>query len=184
MELINTQLNGEDDWQVERFLLSQCLVMSLTGVPAIYYNSLLAAPNNLSGLEETGRNRTINRKKWLLAEVEARFDSSDGAPRRVLEGLKAMLTIRKAQPAFHPEAPQTCLNLGSRVFTVVRRALDDQQVLTCLFNVSREAVSIPLNQLNISQEDIKLVYTQENVQIDSTNILLSPYAALWMDITP
>ena len=30
-------------------------MLSLAGVPALYYNSLLAAPNDYAGLAETGR---------------------------------------------------------------------------------------------------------------------------------
>ena len=59
--------SGKDEWQVERFLASQCTMLSLAGVPAVYYNSLIAAPNNVAGVEETGRYRTINRKKWTLS---------------------------------------------------------------------------------------------------------------------
>ncbi|MEM7594479.1 MAG: sugar phosphorylase, partial [Cyanobacteria bacterium P01_A01_bin.83] len=52
---------GEDEWQIERFLCSQTIMMALEGIPAIYIHSLLATPNNYAGLEQTGRNRTINR---------------------------------------------------------------------------------------------------------------------------
>ncbi|MGB5736517.1 MAG: sugar phosphorylase, partial [Thiohalocapsa sp.] len=47
---------------VARFLCAQTIAMSLQGVPGIYFNSLLGASNNLAGVEQTGRARTINRQ--------------------------------------------------------------------------------------------------------------------------
>ena len=47
---------GPDDHQVHRFLVSQGIMLVLAGVPAIYYNSVLAAPNNLEGWRRRGEN--------------------------------------------------------------------------------------------------------------------------------
>ena len=79
-------------------------MLSLAGVPALYYNSLLAAPNDYAGLAETGRNRTINRTKWSSEHINARLSDPEGAPARVLTTLRAMLRVRQGQEAFHPEA--------------------------------------------------------------------------------
>jgi sucrose phosphorylase len=36
---------GEDEWQIERFLCSQTIMMALEGIPAFYIHSFLATPN-------------------------------------------------------------------------------------------------------------------------------------------
>ncbi|KAB1990937.1 alpha-amylase, partial [Haemophilus parainfluenzae] len=57
-------VKGEDHWQIQRFLCSQTIMMSLEGIPAFYIHSLLATRNYTEGAEATGINRTINRYKW------------------------------------------------------------------------------------------------------------------------
>ena len=61
---------GPDEYQAERFICSQTIMMSLEGIPAFYIHSLLATPNDYEGLQDTKRYRSINRKSWDLAELE------------------------------------------------------------------------------------------------------------------
>ena len=75
---------------------------AMAGVPALYYNSLVAAPNNLAGMAETGRNRTINRKKWSRTEIDKRLEDPDKPARIVLDEIKRMLAVRKAHDVSSP----------------------------------------------------------------------------------
>ncbi|MEM9976869.1 MAG: sugar phosphorylase, partial [Cyanobacteria bacterium P01_D01_bin.2] len=42
---------GPEKWQIERFICSQTVMMSLEGIPAFYIHSLLATPNDLEGVK-------------------------------------------------------------------------------------------------------------------------------------
>ena len=68
-----------------RFLCSQSVALSMRGIPAVYFHSLCATPNDLSGVKKTGRNRTINRKKWEFAELEELLEQKEGQALRVFE---------------------------------------------------------------------------------------------------
>ena len=175
-------LAGPDGWQVERFLVSQALMLSLAGVPALYYNSLLSAPNNLEGMRETGRNRTINRRKWTMDEINARLDAPGGAPQRVLQGLKTMLGVRRGCAAFHPEAPQRCLAVDQRAFVLLREGSDATQVL-CLYNLSADEICLSKDLLNLVGE---VTYTERFLQgsvLSEGDVLrCSPYAIAWLEL--
>ena len=174
---------GEDGWQVERFLLSQGLMMALAGVPAIYYNSVLAAPNNLEGMAETGRNRTINRRKWTQGEVADRLAEADGTPHRVLSGLQQMLGARIQISAFHPEAPQQCVIADDRVFVLLRTCPTSAQQILCLFNLTKEPVELDKSALRL---DADVAITERYVRGDVNNtqrtVSLSPYAMGWLEL--
>ncbi|MGD9048724.1 MAG: sugar phosphorylase, partial [Anaerolineae bacterium] len=49
--------------QVQRFIASQSIMLSLAGIPGIYIHSLIGSQSWHQGLAQTGRNRTINRQK-------------------------------------------------------------------------------------------------------------------------
>ncbi|MEE2786549.1 MAG: DUF3459 domain-containing protein, partial [Myxococcota bacterium] len=167
---------GVDAFQVPRFLVSHAVMLAMSGVPALYYNSVLAAPNNLTGVAETGRNRTINRRKWTMSEVKARIESDAGPSPSVLQGLREMLRVRQAQPAFHPEAKQESLVLHPHVFALVRSS--PGQRLLCLFNVSRAAAQFDIPDLPL--DHATHLYAREAVALAGNHCTMEPYAILWV----
>ena len=178
-------VEGEDDWQVERFLVSQGVMLAMAGVPALYYNSVLAAPNYVEGFAETGRNRTLNRRKWTLDEVSERFDDPHGAPRQVLAGLSQMIEVRRAQPAFHPEASQTCLTIDEGLFVLRRQSTTEGQTILCLFNLTADSIRVPSEGLGIGPvETSDMLYSRGTVTHDENAMMLSPYAIHWRVLPP
>lgn len=129
-------IKGEDRSQVERFLASQTVMMSFAGVPAFYIHSLTATPNYLEGLEQTGQNRTINRRKWQLNELEEILNS-ETPQNTVFNELKRLIAIRKKQAAFHPNAGQEILDLGRDFFGLIRNSVN--QSILCIANLSAES---------------------------------------------
>ncbi|MCF7984665.1 MAG: sugar phosphorylase [Thiohalocapsa sp.] len=113
---------------IARFLCSQTIAMSLQGVPGIYFNSLLGASNDVFGVEESGRARSINRQKWVEPELLMLLagDSGHQAGGVFPEYLRR-LRLRGAQPAFHPDGPQHVLSLPAGLFGVCRDAPDASQ---------------------------------------------------------
>ncbi len=56
--------NDSEELNINRFIAANFLLLSMLGVPAIYYHTLLGSKNYIKGVEETGINRRINREKW------------------------------------------------------------------------------------------------------------------------
>jgi len=128
---------GEEDspLQIERFLASQAVMLSLQGMPGIYFHSLIGTPNHRQGVAEIGRARSINRRKFELDELRARLDDPEAAPRRVLDGYRRLLAVRAEQPAFHPEGAQHVLDLDSpAVLGFLRTSPDGRERVLVLAN--------------------------------------------------
>lgn len=49
--------------QIERFIAAQAIMFSLPGLPGIYFHSLFGSRGWIDGVQQTGRNHTINREK-------------------------------------------------------------------------------------------------------------------------
>ena len=141
--------------------------LSLAGVPGIYLSSLFGARNWHEGVEETGRNRTINRRKFERKELA--FDLSQETLRgQVFRGYMALLEKRRSSPAFHPLASQRVLNLGTDIFAVLRQSTDEQHAVLALHNVSADRVLVRIadNIASAGNWDKK--------------IILEPYEVKWM----
>jgi len=133
---------------VRRFLASQAIMLSLQGIPGVYFHSLVGTPNYLEGMERTGHNRTINRRKYRLEELDAILSDASSTQTQVFNGYRKLLSVRRAQAAFHPDASQTVLESESRdVLALLRTSADGAQRVLVLANVSGQGQAVSLASL-------------------------------------
>ena len=131
--------------QIRRFLASQAIMLALQGIPAVYFHSLLGTPNDLDGVRQTGRARSINRRRYALSEVQSLLNDAKSAGQRMFGGYYQLLRVRSSQPAFHPDAYQEVIPVAEpSVIALVRTSLDDRQRILVLANVANTPVSVAL----------------------------------------
>ncbi len=162
---------GKDHFQVERFLASQIVMMSFAGVPAFYIHSLTATPNYHEGVAITKHNRTINRRKWQVDELEEILNS-DSPQQKVFTSLQKLIVLRKKQPAFHPNATQKIVDLGNELFGLVRES--EEQTIVLIANLTPEIRTAELPE----GFSIDLISNSE-----VTSKELQPYQCLWLTTT-
>jgi sucrose phosphorylase len=166
-------------WHIPAFLVSQAMSLSFQGIPAVYIHCLTATPNDNLGVERTGMTRSINRRKWDLSELEALIDDSASETAQVFDAYRRLLATRRAQPAFHPEAPQHVLNLGTAVFGLMREAFDGGQRILALFNLSPHHQPLPDDQLPPDLQRWRELIGWSSAEFRPEGLCLPPYAACW-----
>lgn len=62
--------SDDDEIRVKRFLAAHSILLTLPGVPAVYIQSILGSRNDYDGVAKTGMNRSINRQKYNVLEIE------------------------------------------------------------------------------------------------------------------
>jgi sucrose phosphorylase len=175
---------GDRDASVRRFLCSQTIAMSLQGIPGIYFNSLLGADNDLTGVETTGRARSINRRKWTLAELDAMLaaDSEHQAVQVLPEYLRR-LRLRRTEPAFHPDAPQQVLDLPQGLFGVRREAADGRR-LWMLANLTGHRTGCAMSRLDRRWQQQRWRELIGGWEADGSELpsrmTLDPHQVVWM----
>ena len=126
-----------------RFLAAQAIMLSLKGVPGIYFHSLFGSRGDRASAEATGIQRRINRQKLARAELEQELADASSLRARVFSGFQALLRARRGCGAFHPEGAQELRALDERVFALVRTSPDGRERSFCYHNVSPEPVTVP-----------------------------------------
>jgi len=165
-----------DDAHIQRFICSQAIAMALAGIPALYFHSLVATRNDVTGVEQTGRYRTINRRRWDAGELEHRLEA-DGHHARVFARLKRLLAVRSRQPAFHPDASQQVVDLGDSLFAVQRQTRE--QTLLALHNVTDKPVRVPTHVLPDGRVRRNVTAGAE-ISGAARSITLAPYEVAWI----
>lgn len=179
IDALRGTLAGEDDLQVPRFLASQTLMLSLQGIPALYLHSLLGSPNDLEGVERTGRLRSINRRQWALEELEPRISGADPVQTEVFARLRALLAVRRSCPAFSPDAPQQFLPVSDALVTLRRgEGAGAVLVIVNVTDVVRHLDAETLARLGLHGRCRDLVSGEA---LDaSEGLVLSAYRCLWL----
>ena len=172
---------GPDEFQVERFLCAHTIMMALEGIPAFYLHSFLGAENDMQLLGKTGRNRSINRGRFDLRELERNLDDIDSSMHRVFYGLQEVLSVRQRQTAFHPNATQYTLHLGEGLFSFWRQSRSRSQSIFCVHNISDREKEFSLDQLNLIETDewFDLLSARSFPNLKA-KLSLRPYQCLWL----
>lgn len=174
-------LSGIDNWQLQRFLCAHAIMLSLEGIPGLYIHSIIGTENYEKGVIHTNNNRSINRYKWNIDELEEKLNDLNSHHTAVYKGIRKLLEIRTKQPAFHPNAVQYTLHINDQVFGFWRQSPNREQSIFCLHNVSDAAVTIPLSSLNLINLDTwtNLITGTLFTDLEHT-ITLAPYEFIWL----
>ena len=173
--------SDEDNYSVERFLCAHSIMFALEGIPAVYIQSIFGSHNDLERLEHTQRNRSINRHIWDEFKLEKELSDRQSPHASIFTELKRLLSIRKKQSAFHPNATQYTLHISDDIFAFWRQSINRDQSIFCISNVTATEKLINLRDINLINTDEwkdliggRLYFnTQEQLS-------LSPYQVLWI----
>jgi sucrose phosphorylase len=173
--------DGADQYGLQRFICAHAIMLSLEGIPGIYIHSLLGTRNDYQRAENSGHNRAINRHQWNYDSLKSELEDSTSHHYQVYNNLKSLLKIRCSQPAFHPNATQFTLHLGSQLFGFWRQSMDRQQSIFCVSNVSNQTQPLDLSDLNlIDTENWYDLISGEQYSEDNHVFNLAPYQTVWV----
>jgi|TARA_B110000977_G_scaffold172860_1_gene225566 sucrose phosphorylase len=172
---------GPDQWGLQRFLCAHAIMFALEGVPGIYIHSLVGTRNDYQRVENAGHNRAINRHQWQYSELQERLANAKSSEHQVFSGISSLLKIRRQQSAFHPNATQFTLHLGSGLFGFWRQSIDRQQSIFCVSNITAEVQVLNLSDINlIDNENWVDLISQLPCDGLMQSVNMEPYQTLWI----
>ncbi|ECB9797638.1 alpha-amylase [Listeria monocytogenes] len=155
---------GEDTTEelvTKKIIAAHSILLTLQGVPAIYYHSLLGSKNDLVGYEESGINRRINREKLKKNQLVHELET-DTYRQTIFTSLKKLVQIRRNHTAFSPFATQEILDLGPDVFAIKRESEEE-----CIYGI-----------INVTSHNIRKM-----LAFSGTNLLTNQPVASELDLT-
>ena len=179
--LSQTPADPTGEFRIQRYLAANCIMLGFEGVPAFYLNAMFATKNDVEAVSKTQSNRSTNRHKWSESELEKRLKSSTNIENIVFNSLKKLTSIRKCQPAFHPNATQFTLQLDSCFFGIWRQSIDRCQSIFAITNVTHLKQNLGLSNLNLVFSDrwFDLITGDEVMHCEGVLSFL-PYQTYWI----
>jgi len=175
--------------QVRRFLTAQAIMLSLAGVPAVYFHSLFGSRSWLEGPVRTGENRTINREKLDADALASELDDPASLRYSVFSGYRRLLKARARSAAFHPAAPQRVVPAPRPVFALLRTSIDGARRVLALHNLADRPISfeIPCGEVGLSGDSTArdlLTGTPLAARGPDLTVRLRPFDTVWIAVEP
>lgn len=164
--------NDQLETQINRYLVSRAISLSLKGIPSTYINGLLGALNDRKGAIESGNNRDINRKNFKMKELEDELADTNSRLHKVFYRNLDLIDNRVKEKAFHPDSSQKILFPNNHVFSIRRTSKDKTSSITAIHNLTKSKQSVMLN--SNSYYDIITHNSYKN------EIFMEPYQILWL----
>lgn len=172
---------GEDNHQLARFICAHAIILALEGIPAFYIHSLLATENDQEKLNRTSNKRAINRHNWDYDELVSKLKDTNSLHYNAYTALTQLITIRKQQKAFHPNATQFTMHFDEAIFAFWRQSQDRSQSIFCIYNVTNTSRDLALKDVNLIELDQwRDLISGYKYQDPRENVILKPYEFLWV----
>jgi glycosidase len=172
--------------QIRRFLGAHAILLSLAGVPGIYFHSLFGSRGWREGVQTTGRNRSVNREKCDRAILELELADESGIRKRIFSGLARLIRARSGNPAFDPYGSQRIIPGGGSVFALLRTQPRTGRRVLCLQEVSGTGHALDLDLAEIfglhppEAEWVDLAGGGRFPSAPPAPIRLEPYQTCWL----
>jgi sucrose phosphorylase len=170
--------------QVARFIAAHAIMLSLKGMPGIYFHSLFGSRGWPDGVKGSGRPRSVNREKLLRLDLDRELSDPISLRARILEGMRRVLDMRRTSTAFAPDAEQAILMAGEGIFGCTRSGgLNNEEVL-CLHNVTPVSQEFPCSSWKVDGRAVREaedLSQREAVDWSTlTRLRLAPYESIWL----
>jgi sucrose phosphorylase len=159
-------------------------MLSLKGLPGIYFHSLFGSRGWPDGVKRSGRARTVNREKLLRQDLDRELSVSDSLRARILEGMRRVLEMRRTSTAFAPDAGQVILRPGPGIFACTRSGGANNDEVLCVHNVTPVTQAFPCSMWEVGGRAVREAEDlsgREAVEWRAlTRLRLGPYESIWL----
>ena len=161
------------------YLAAHALMLSFQGSPAVYIHSMLGTLNDLDLVEQTGRTRSINRRKWQSAELNAELSNAESIHHQTLTRMIQLISQRNRQPALAATATQEVVSTPGTLFALRRNCPEQQLLVLC--NLTHRYEQISLAELDLCPGTYTDHLTRTSKQLDEL-LDLHPLETLWLEL--
>jgi sucrose phosphorylase len=169
--------------QIDRFVASRSIALALAGVPGVYLPSLFGSKNDAEAVKAGEGSRAINRDTIDLPLLEGLLADRESWVARVAARFGALIRIRTATPAFHPNSPQAVLATNPGLFALLRGSGTSDPVLAVTnvtsvpqrFDVSRAALASDAREWRDRLSGRRFRASTTGLVVE-----LEPYEVLWL----
>ena len=167
-----------------RFLAAQAIMLSMRGVPGIYFHSLFGSRSWHEGVQQSGHKRRINRQKLQRSDLQKALSDPSSLQAQVFYPYVEMVRQRSGEPAFHPTAKQEIVQIHTAIFALWRRTPSGDNQVLCMQNVANETISIDVDLTPFRNPEMRFIDLLSGSEFAGSDSRLSidvpSYGVFWL----
>ncbi len=161
---------------LERYVSAHSIMISFEGIPALYFNSLFGKSNDEAKYIITGNNRDVNRYKWNYKNISKKLDNKNSKQSIFYQKISNLLSVKRKQKAFHPNAARYNMNLSSKIFSFKRVSINKEQTIICISNLSSKIQRVNLNKIYHNWKNL----IGPKIKIKNKLLIVKPFETIWL----
>ena len=174
----------DENITIKKFLSTQSILLTLKGVPAIYFHSLFGSKNYYKGVAKTGEKRSINREKYNLNNFKNELNNPNTLRYKIFYQYTNMIKKRIKEEAFHPNSSQKIIYLNNSIFSFIRTSNKNKNSVLVLHNLSNknQRIKIELKKYLLKDKNYIDLISYFKIRSKDCNlkITLKPFEFLWL----
>ncbi len=178
--LKKSDYDQKGEFYLERYISAHAIMISFEGIPAIYFNSMFGTSNDEAKFIITGNNRDVNRYKWNLKNINNKLKVKNTKQSIFYNKLCNLLSIRRKQKAFHPNALRVNLDFGKKIYGFKRISKDKKQTIICITNLSSK---IQKTRIDKKCLEMKNLMSSKIIIENKLFLILKPFETIWLTNT-
>ena len=159
---------------LERFISAHAIMIAFEGVPAIYFNSIFGTSNDEYKYIISGNKRDLNRYKWNKKRLDNLLKDKSSKQSIFYRQILNLISIKRQNKAFHPNAKRENLNMGKKIFCFKRTSLDKKQTIYNITNLSSKYQKL---RFDYKFSKYKNLFSKTKISHKSK---LKPFETLWL----
>ena len=175
--LNKSDFDKDGKFYFERYVSAHSIMVSFEGVPAIYFNSLFGTSNDEAKFVITGNNRDVNRYRWSEKNILNYLKNKKSKQSLFYQAITNLLSIRRNQKAFHPNAMRVTMNMGSKIFCFKRISIDKKQTIICMTNLSSRVQFLSLNKKIMNWKNL---FEAKIDILPNKKFKIKPFQTIWL----
>ena len=132
-------------------------------------------------LNSTSNKRSINRHNWDYEQLNSLLANDTTIHSKAFTQLKHIISLRKKQIAFHPNATQFTMHINDSIFAFWRQSQSRYQSIFCIYNITNQPQSIALKDINLVElDDWHDLISGHKYKDPRELIILQAYEYVWI----
>ena len=124
----------------------------------------------------TGNNRDVNRYKWNIKNISKKLNNKNSKQNIFYRKISHLLSVRRKQKAFHPNASRHNINFGSKIFSFKRISINKEQTIICITNLSSKIQRANLDKIYHNWNNL----IGSKIEIKNKLLILKPFETIWL----
>ncbi|MCI0710186.1 MAG: Beta-galactosidase C-terminal domain [Chloroflexi bacterium] len=166
--------DADETTRIKQFIVTQAVMLALSGMPAVYIHNLLGSHNDTGAVERLGYARAINRAKLDADALLDELQDENSFRAKVLETYQNLITARRNCPCFHPNVSQQAFATHDNGVLVIVRESGSQTVYA-MHNFTDRPATVTLDIAG--WHDLLSGDSGEN-----GNVEVDPYGIRWLEV--